>query len=418
MAVIGLETAGRELALAALLTVYALVMAFVCVRHARNLVHHLVSESKIRDQKDIISLLLKEFEENSSDWLWEFDRDGRFQRVSERFATAAAGFAGTAGRPRLPRFPAIDRPGERPDPRRASARHRKACDLQRRRAADIGRRRRALLAADGKADLRRFGNYAGYIGTASDVTAEKNAERRINYLAHNDALTGLLNRAKFTEHLKQCVARLERYGSPFVRALSRSRSVQGGQRQPRPSDRRPAARPGRQAHQVDASRGRHCGAARRRRVCDHPQQQLRRRRDGGAGAAARRNGQQALRVRRRASSRSASASASRSRRSTAPGRTRSCATPTSRSTGPRPKAARTFRFFESQMDSDVRAAPHARPRAAPGAAGGRVRAALPAAGFGRGQQTGRASRRWCAGTIRSAASWRRPSSFRSPNRPA
>ena len=76
--------------MAALLTVYALVMGFVCVRHARNLVHHLVSKSKIRDQKDIISLLLKEFEENSSDWLWEFDRNGRFQRVSDRFAAASA----------------------------------------------------------------------------------------------------------------------------------------------------------------------------------------------------------------------------------------------------------------------------------------------------------------------------------------
>ena len=68
----------------------------------------------------------------------------------------------------------------------------------------------------GKPIFDEYGAYCGYIGTASDVTAEKNAERRINYLAHNDALTGLLNRAKFTEHLKQSVARLERYGSPFV----------------------------------------------------------------------------------------------------------------------------------------------------------------------------------------------------------
>ena len=68
----------------------------------------------------------------------------------------------------------------------------------------------------GKPTFDECGDYAGYIGTASDVTAEKNSERRINYLAHNDALTGLLNRAKFTEHLKQSVARLERYGSPFV----------------------------------------------------------------------------------------------------------------------------------------------------------------------------------------------------------
>ena len=72
----------------------------------------------------------------------------------------------------------------------------------------------------GKPTFDEFGGYAGYIGTASDVTAVKKAERRINYLAHNDALTGLLNRAKFTEHLKQSVARLERYGSPFAYSIS------------------------------------------------------------------------------------------------------------------------------------------------------------------------------------------------------
>ena len=36
------------------------------------------------------------------------------------------------------------------------------------------------------------------------------------FLAHNDALTGLLNRAHFTEMLGQTVSRLERYGTPFA----------------------------------------------------------------------------------------------------------------------------------------------------------------------------------------------------------
>ena len=92
-----------------------------------------------------------------------------------------------------------------PDPRRAPARHRAARDLQRRRAADHRwPASSAIWRLTGKPTFDEFGDYAGYIGTASDVTAEKNSERRINYLAHNDALTGLLNRAKFTEHLKQC----------------------------------------------------------------------------------------------------------------------------------------------------------------------------------------------------------------------
>ena len=80
---------GERLALPTLLLAYALVMGFVCIRYARYLVEHLASAAKISEQKDIISLLLKEFEDNSSDWLWEFDCHGCLQRVSERFAAAA-----------------------------------------------------------------------------------------------------------------------------------------------------------------------------------------------------------------------------------------------------------------------------------------------------------------------------------------
>ena len=131
-------------------------LAFVCIRHARNLVHHLVSESKIREQKDIISLLLKEFEENSSDWLWEFDRNGRFQRVSDRFSAASA-----VSKEQLVGLSFHDflrSIGQENDPILEELRQdiEKARDLQRRRASGHGRWQRALLAADGKADLRRI----------------------------------------------------------------------------------------------------------------------------------------------------------------------------------------------------------------------------------------------------------------------
>ncbi|MDW6025777.1 EAL domain-containing protein [Mesorhizobium sp. BAC0120] len=203
------------LPLAAVLAVYTLVLGFVCIRYARNLVDHLVSEAKIREQKDIISLLLKEFEENSSDWLWEFDRSERFQRVSDRFSAAAC----------LPKEQLVGLDFndflrlmvEEGDPvldelKQDIARHQTFSGVELRVSIDGIER---FWRLTGKPIVDEFGAYAGYIGTASDVTAEKNSERRINFLAHNDALTGLLNRAKFTEHLKLSIARLERYGSPF-----------------------------------------------------------------------------------------------------------------------------------------------------------------------------------------------------------
>ena len=214
--IIGLDNPTERFALATLLILYALVMALICVGYARNLVQHLVSELKIRQQKDIISLLLKEFEENSSDWLWEFDRNGCFQRVSDRFSAAAAvskeQLVGVAFHDFLRLI------SQEHEPILEELRH----DIEQRvtfngvelQISVAGVERHWRLT--GKPTFDEFGGYAGYIGTASDVTAVKNSERRINYLAHNDALTGLLNRAKFTEHLKQSVARLERYGSPFA----------------------------------------------------------------------------------------------------------------------------------------------------------------------------------------------------------
>ena len=203
-------------ALAFLLLCYTAVMPFISVRMARSFVQRLISESRIREQKDIISLLLKEFEANSSDWLWEFDRNGKIDRVSERFASAAnmpaselvgldmCEFLRTVGEGNEPVVMEIEQ------------------DIQQRATfqdiiVQINRAgQECWWRLTGKPAHDEQGEYIGYIGTASDITTERLAERRISFLAHNDALTGLVNRGKFTDHLKQCVARLERYGSPFT----------------------------------------------------------------------------------------------------------------------------------------------------------------------------------------------------------
>jgi diguanylate cyclase (GGDEF)-like protein/PAS domain S-box-containing protein len=211
-----LGNTSEMIALTTMLALYAGAMGIVSLRHARNLVRHLVTEAQIREQKDIISLLLKEFEDHSSDWLWEFDRNGRFQRISDRFAAASGiareqlvclefgAFLRVVG---CADGPVVDELKECVAAQRTFSGIELAVSID-------GNDRTWRLT--GKPTHDELGGYAGYIGTASDVTAEKNSERRINYLAHNDALTGLLNRAKFTDHLRQSVARLERYGSPFV----------------------------------------------------------------------------------------------------------------------------------------------------------------------------------------------------------
>ncbi len=68
----------------------------------------------------------------------------------------------------------------------------------------------------GTPELDEKGGFLGYHGVGSDVTLQKKTDERISFLAHNDALTGLFNRAHFSEVLNQNVSRLERYGAPFA----------------------------------------------------------------------------------------------------------------------------------------------------------------------------------------------------------
>ncbi len=68
----------------------------------------------------------------------------------------------------------------------------------------------------GTPDFDESNNFIGYHGVGSDITMQKRADERISFLAHNDALTGLLNRAYFSELLNQNVSRLERYGAQFA----------------------------------------------------------------------------------------------------------------------------------------------------------------------------------------------------------
>ena len=236
------------------------------------------------------------------------------------------------------------------------------------------------------------------------------------FLAHNDALTGLLNRGKFTDHLKQCVARLERYGSPFTLLfldLDQFKSV---------NDSRGHLIGDKLLIQV-AHRIRSCvresdivarlGGDEFAIILSRPSEN-----DGDrrAGRPARRDGRQALRIRRRdhvdrrqhrhrhrADQRHAAGPDPAQRRSR----------PLSRQGG----GAGHVPLLRIPHGFGRARTAHAGNRAAPGAEG-RTNSFSTISRWSRPKATGRAAwRRWCAGTIRSAASCRPPSSSRSPSRP-
>ena len=59
------------------------------VSHGNLFLENLQAQFKLERQTEIISLLLKEFQENASDWLWQTDAEGRLTYVPDRFAEVA-----------------------------------------------------------------------------------------------------------------------------------------------------------------------------------------------------------------------------------------------------------------------------------------------------------------------------------------
>ncbi len=202
-------------AIAILLTVFVVILVMSTLTIARRFVGHYASETMVREQNNIISLFLREFEENSSDWLWEIDAGGVIERASDRFAAALDcprdSLVGKEFCGLLEDF-GCDPVGA--DRVRAIMQERKTLrEMILRFDTPSGER---WWRISGKPVLDSLGKFTGYVGTGSDISSEKIAENRINFLAHNDPLTGLMNRTRFTEMLKQSVARLERYGAPFT----------------------------------------------------------------------------------------------------------------------------------------------------------------------------------------------------------
>ena len=200
---------------------FASMVLFVCfasaitLRPTARLLAFIAGHARLREQQEIISLLLKEFDETPGDWLWHFDRDGKVDNVSDRFADVSGRSPeGLVGQDFCDLLRGLSEQNMatvleiESDIQNRAIFHDIVIKVER-----SGTERWWRLT--GKPSFDNAGTYTGYIGTASDITTERLAERRINFLVHHDTLTGLLNRNKFTEHLKQAVARLERYGTPF-----------------------------------------------------------------------------------------------------------------------------------------------------------------------------------------------------------
>jgi diguanylate cyclase (GGDEF)-like protein/PAS domain S-box-containing protein len=145
--------------------------------------------------------------EASSDWVWEIDSEGRFTYLSDRFERVTgldrAQWIGAlmddllqTELGQVSQWLAI--PNRRPD-----------ITIQCRYLEPCGRERISRLSARSMAA-------GGFRGTATDVTEEVEARRRIEFLSQHDALTGLPNRVRLQEFLDGKLKGLPTLDQPLV----------------------------------------------------------------------------------------------------------------------------------------------------------------------------------------------------------
>ncbi|MEO8296753.1 MAG: EAL domain-containing protein [Burkholderiales bacterium] len=185
---------------------------------AASFLARLVAEGAAERQRDLVGLLLHDFEEHASDALWETDADGRLSHVSPRLsAMLGRPSEQLIGRPAGEVFQiSPEMADDRVELNDDAASH----SLQRRlsqqqpfhdqvylfRTVDSGGLEQSgwvQLAAKPLLDTKA--RHVGWRGVASNVTREHEAQLHITKLAFRDMVTGLHNRYSFQIRLGQIV---------------------------------------------------------------------------------------------------------------------------------------------------------------------------------------------------------------------
>ncbi len=181
---------------------------------ARNFISTKIAEAGMAEKSEVVSLLLREFEEGEADWLWQIDTARRVRTISPRFAFALSmDPAEIDGKPFIQLIAGSAwETGQFP-----SSLHDLAERLKRResfsnllvRVAINGTHRWWELSGTPKLDEN--GAFDGFRGVGSDVTEQRESSDKIAYLARYDTLTGLPNRMMLTEAMGDAMSYAEQW---------------------------------------------------------------------------------------------------------------------------------------------------------------------------------------------------------------
>ena len=193
------------LACLVMLTTYLISIMRLAADSGRNFVAQNISQIELAQQRSTIGMLLKDFENSSSDWMWHTDKAGRITMPSERFCENLGMSAEELTNLELEKFVSLPQAKESSDLKLKPLRERlKMGIIFRDHMVQIdtpqGARWWNLM---GKPIFDNEGVFDGFNGTASDVTEWKYSQDKLNNLARFDQVTNLPNRNSFSEAIDE-----------------------------------------------------------------------------------------------------------------------------------------------------------------------------------------------------------------------
>ncbi len=200
--------------LAALTIVFCAMMVVGVLESSKVFLTARIAEMGVAEKDEVVSLLLREFEENEADWLWQVDPQRCVKAASPRFAFALGSEPAKVEGKRLIELIAGPNWNTGKSP---PSLHELADRLKRRESfsnlvveVDLGQEHR-WWELSGTPIFDERGNFAGFRGVGSDVTEQRESSEKIAYLARYDTLTGLPNRLMLTEALNEALRYAEQW---------------------------------------------------------------------------------------------------------------------------------------------------------------------------------------------------------------
>ncbi len=193
---------------------YSVALIAACLVNGKTIILHRFSRHALKEKSEVVSLLLREYEDSGGDWMWQTDASRCLTHVSPRLAVALG-----VEPQSLEAKPIVQvLAGDSWDGGNFSAGLRTFAEKLKNRESfsDLV----VPLQIDGNTHwwelsasprYEEDGTFAGFRGVGSDVTETRRSADKINRMARYDTLTGMPNRLLVTETLSQALAEADRW---------------------------------------------------------------------------------------------------------------------------------------------------------------------------------------------------------------